>query len=305
MKFSATIFFLTILCLTCTQTGHVLLAEEPRLEETFTREIPLEPGGSLRLNNIIGKIEASGWDTNLVQIQAVKKVRKVSDCAQARKWLDNLEINIKKSGNRVEIETVFPKDIKFDSNDSWFKVLYKMCRFHESCEEGDGLPLGVLYRIKLPRNTDVSLYNAVGEIEVRDLNGNLEAKSVIGSIDLLRVSGDLRADISIGEITLKEVRGSVTAETGAGEIKAVFDQVEEGKNIDLSMFLGEIKLTLPPSLAADLDLSVGFGSLDLDFPTSNIEGKLRKRKIKGKINGGGSRIKVRSSLGEVKITELP
>jgi len=304
MKFSPTIFFLTILCLTSPQTGHVLLAGEPRLEETFTREIPLEPGGSLRLNNIIGKIEVCGWDKNTVQIKAVKQVRKVFDRLEAQKLMDEMEIKINKSGDRVEIETVFPRHIQIDGNDGWLKVLYKISRFPESCE-GEWVPLAILYEIKLPRNTDVNLYTAIGEIEVCDMDGDLEVKSVIGSLDLLRLEGDLRADLSIGEIKLKQVRGSVTADAGTGEIKAVFDQVEEGKNIDLSLLLGDIRLTLPASLAADLDISTGLGALDLDFPTSNIEGKLRKRKIKGKINGGGPQITVRSSLGQVKIKELP
>ena len=61
---------------------------------------------------------------------------------------------------------------------------------------------------------------------------------------------------------------------------------------------------MSPALAADLDLSVGFGTLEVDFPKSDIEGKVYKRKIKGKINGGGPRIRARSSLGEVKITKL-
>jgi len=304
MKFTRILLLLIILCLASSQAGPPLLAGEPQLEESFTREIPLAPGGSVCLNNVIGKIEVCGWDEDMVQIQAVKQVRKGFDRPEAQKLMDEMEIKTRKSGQRVEIETIFPRRIRVDLDDCWLKVLYKMSRLNGSWE-GDRLPLSVSYEIKLPRNTDLVLYTAIGEIKVSDLEGDLEVKSVLGSLDIRRLTGNLKADLSLGEIELREVRGSVTAETGAGEIKAVFDRVEEGNEIDLSTFLGEINLTLPSSLAADLNISTGIGELDLDFPADDIDGKVYKRRVKGKINGGGPEIKARTSLGHVEIRKLP
>ncbi|HUU28630.1 MAG TPA: DUF4097 family beta strand repeat-containing protein [archaeon] len=299
------LFFLpiTFFCLIAIQPCPTLIAAES-FEEEFAREIEFEPGGSFSLDNVCGRIEVSGWDQNKVQIQAVKKVSKVSSQKKAQKWLDRIEIRIDQEGSSIKIETKFPKKFSPNLRDSeferhWFlKTLSWLSDF--SCRKSQ---LEVNYKVMLPRVTDVNLDNNLGKIEVRDLEGDITAKVDLGEIRMYELTGNLKAQADLGSITMEGINGSVTANTDLGSISMDLEKLDPDQNIKLSSELGSISLGLPQTIAADLDLSTELGSIKLDFPVT-VQGEISKHRVKGKINGGGPLIKISTELGRVKIKEL-
>ena len=63
---------------------------------------------------------------------------------------------------------------------------------------------------------------------------------------------------------------------------------------------GNVSLEVPSDLAADVDLHTSDGHIDLDLPVA-AEGKVRENEIRGKLNGGGSQLTIRTGDGSIHL----
>jgi len=273
MRYLTCVFsFLAVCCLAGVQPGPGLLAAESPIKEEFKRDIPLEPGGSISLENVLGDVELSGGDGNLVEIQAVKQIRgrlsSGSDWGVDRKWLKEIEIKIEQSGNRVEIKTDIPRNKTF-----W--DYFDDLSFRRPAMVVD-------YRIKLPRRTNVNVKTVSGKLVIKDLEGEVEAYTVNGEIEMKEVSGALKAGTVNGSIDI-----------GLREDAGI-------KDMDLTTVNGSITLGLPASAAAEVDLSAVVGTINLEFPVTT-QGDVSGKNIRGKIGGGGPSIKIGTINGNINV----
>ncbi len=273
MRYLICVFsFLAVYCLASVQTGPGLLAAESQIKEEFKKEVPLEPGGSVSLENVLGDVELSGGDGNLVEIQAVKQIRgrlsSGSDWGVDRKWLKEIEIKIEQSGNQVEIKTEIHRNKTFwDYFDDIF------CR----------RPAMVVdYRINLPRRTNVNVKTVSGKLVIKDLEGEVEAYTVNGGIEMKEVSGALKAGTVNGPIDI-----------GLREDAGI-------KDMDLTAVNGSISIGLPASAAAEVDLSTVSGSINLEFPVT-AQGDVSGKNIRGKIGSGGPLIRLNTINGDINV----
>jgi DUF4097 and DUF4098 domain-containing protein YvlB len=131
---------------------------------------------------------------------------------------------------------------------------------------------------------------------------SLHLKSTQGNLDVDGVHGEIEAASTQGEIKLMNVAGSVVASTSNGSIKVVMDRVDPGKNLSFSSHNGDVDVTLPADLKANVKLRSLHGEIYSDFevqlgaPVSTTspggsQGRFRvelDRTITGKINGGGT-----------------
>ncbi len=63
---------------------------------------------------------------------------------------------------------------------------------------------------------------------------------------------------------------------------------------------GSVSLEVPGDLAADVDLHTSDGHIDLDMPVTT-EGKIRQNEVRGKLNGGGSLLTIRTGDGSIHL----
>jgi DUF4097 and DUF4098 domain-containing protein YvlB len=63
---------------------------------------------------------------------------------------------------------------------------------------------------------------------------------------------------------------------------------------------GNVTLEVPADLAADVDLHTSDGHIDLEFPVTT-EGKIRENEVRGKINGGGNLVTIRTGDGSIHL----
>jgi hypothetical protein len=102
--------------------------------------------------------------------------------------------------------------------------------------------------VKVPRRTSVSASTVnEGEIIVRGVEGEME----LGNVN--------------GPITATDVAGSVVAHTTNGDVKVSFTSVKADKSMSFVTFNGDVDVTFPPDLKADLRLSVGQGDIYTDY----------------------------------------
>jgi len=115
-----------------------------------------------------------------------------------------------------------------------------------------------------------------GELHVRTGDGRIGVRGRLESLNLH--TGD----------------GSITAEVMPGSKVASSWRVETGD--------GSVTLRLPSDVAADLDAHTGDGSLTVDLPLN--ETQREKHSVKGRLNGGGPLITIRSGDGSVRVGRI-
>ena len=156
-----------------------------------------------------------------------------------------------------------------------------------------------------------------GSIKVEGAAG-LEASTGSGSISAASVAGPTKATSGSGSITIAQSgKGDVTASASSGGIRltgvdgaARVNSSSGSITIDgrpsgpwaLHASSGGITMTVPPDAAFNLDARTNSGSIDSAHPvTMEVTGKIDKRRIAGKVRGGGPLIEVSCSSGSIRI----
>lgn len=141
-----------------------------------------------------------------------------------------------------------------------------------------------------------------GSIRVGNTDGPVEVRTSGGSITLARIRGSVTARTSGGGITIEDATGSVDASTSGGSIKARLSgqMVADSK---LSTSGGGITVSMGPNVAADLDARASGGGVSSDLPIT-IQGTMDDDELRGKINGGGPKLTLRTSGGGIRVKSL-
>lgn len=104
------------------------------------------------------------------------------------------------------------------------------------------------FKIEVPRNTHVVVTNGYGgEVNINDLSGDIEVKSLNG------------------EITLRDISGGALVETMNGEISARITQLHADKPLSFTSMNGEIDLHIPTDAQATVRLRTQNGAILTDF----------------------------------------
>jgi hypothetical protein len=141
---------------------------------------------------------------------------------------------------------------------------------------------------------NIRIVTSGGNIEMSDLKGTVRATTSGGSVRGENISADLTTETSGGNISLKDLSGSVTAYTSAGNLEVSMRSVS--KNIKLGNSAGSIRLQLPKNAGMDLVLTGD----EINAPAlTGFSGKQDKRRIDGRLNGGGASVRADSNSGNI------
>ncbi|MBN1224190.1 MAG: DUF4097 family beta strand repeat protein [Candidatus Aminicenantes bacterium] len=282
------------------------------IDDTITKSFAVEPGGTLNIETARGSIEVRAVAGSSVDIEVIRKVR-TSDTDKAKKIFDDFRIDFNQSGNDV-----FVKAEKKYRESIWDKIWNR---------------LNVKYIVTVPRKYNVKLKTSggsiavdglTGEVDVKTSGGSLKLNSIIGpvigrtsggsirigevqgdvdvhtsggSIGIECVTGTVDADTSGGGITVNEVRGSIQANTSGGSIKATLTRQPDA-DCRLTTSGGSVTVYLNGDIAVDVDAGTSGGSVHTEFPVT-LTGKIDKKKLKAKINGGGPLLYLHTSGGSI------
>jgi Toastrack DUF4097 len=142
---------------------------------------------------------------------------------------------------------------------------------------------------------------------------NLRITATHGSVLVEAVEGELEITSLDGPVTLTNVSGSVVANTHDGDLRAVMTGVTAQKAMAFTSFDGDVDVTLPSSIKANLKLHSAdgdvFTNFDLDIkptPPAAPQGKGRGRVVSnagtyGLVNGGGVEFQITSFNGNVYV----
>ena len=140
---------------------------------------------------------------------------------------------------------------------------------------------------------------------------NLRITATHGSVLVETVEGELEITALDGPVTLTNVSGSVVANTHNGDLRAVMTGVTAQKAMGFTSYDGDVDVTLPSSIKANLRLHSAdgdvFTNFDLDIkpaPPVSPQGKGRSRIVAGtygSVNGGGVDFTISSNEGNVYV----
>lgn len=132
-----------------------------------------------------------------------------------------------------------------------------------------------------------------------------------GTIRLLYTGGPTRLTSGGGDIVVRQAAAPVNAETTSGDITITVDPVLKTSAMQAKTGKGNVILNVDPRFGADIDATIITSDPNADTFVSDIagltvnrsqvSGKTRVRAT-GKINGGGQRVVLQATDGDIRIT---
>lgn len=157
-----------------------------------------------------------------------------------------------------------------------------------------GMPLEDSIRIRIPMDLPLTInggrgamFNA-GVIELKDMRAEVEVSNTMGNVNLLNVTGPINVKVAQGDVTAKfvqPVKGPISLVAAMGAVDVAFPK-NFGANVDVKSAMGNI-------YAAD----------EFQFEKSTEEPRSTPmgNAVKGKMNGGGQDVILKTSLGDIYI----
>jgi hypothetical protein len=201
-------------------------------------------------------------------------------------------------------------------------------RRSDRADRSDGMK-----RLDLPGNAGLDVTEEDNVVTIKTSSMNRPADLVItvprrsslrlkcmndGDIHVEQVDGEIDANNLNGRITLKNVSGSVVAHSLNGAVFATIDRIDSGKPMSFSTLNGDIDVTLPDNLKANVRMKTDNGEIYSDFEVkliagASVEGNNSGRQpdgsyhlrfdhaLRGTINGGGPEFQFTSFNGQIYI----
>ncbi|MGD9344236.1 MAG: DUF4097 family beta strand repeat-containing protein [Candidatus Aminicenantes bacterium] len=138
-----------------------------------------------------------------------------------------------------------------------------------------------------------------------------------GEVLIENITGAIEADNYNGTVTLKGISGSVLAHTYNGAVTVIFTKIDPDKPMSFSTWNGDVDVTFPATLKANVKMKSEMGDVYSDFdvqvrqtPEKVVEDEREEgggykisfeKAIYGSINGGGPEYQFKTYHGDIFI----
>lgn len=300
-------------------------AEPQRGDNQFTEEIDrtvkMDKDGKFEIENISGDITVTTWNQSEARIKATK-IARAYDKDEAAEALEQVQVEIDARSGDVYVHTDYPDNRGRRWGDNNFQV-------------------SVIYEITIPAQSSLRAKSVSGNLQVSDINGEVDVRSVSGTVllsdissrtrassvsgnvearnlngesDLQSVSGNVQATLAVGDMEASSTSGrvelrDVTAErlfakSVSGTIRFEGPIMKSGR-YEIESMSGGIRMTIPEESGFDLRANTFSGSINSDLPIT-IQGNRssrqgRNKRLDGTVNGGGANIELSTFSGSIDI----
>ena len=250
-----------------------LLAALPASADEWSKTYNINGKPDLRIETSDANIRVNTWDQNTIEAKVITTHYKIGD--------GGIRVEEHQNGDSVEIEVRYPHhNFNFEWGNHRVDII-----------------------IQMPRQGRANLHTGDGKIEVDGLKGEMDLRTGDGTVILDGVDGQLRATTGDGPIRASGRFDELEVKTGDGHVEV---HAHNGSSLAGGWRLetgdGNVTLEIPPDLAADVDLHTNDGHIDLDMPV-NTSGKIRENEVRGKLNGGGSLLTIRTGDGSIHLSK--
>ena len=147
----------------------------------------------------------------------------------------------------------------------------------------NGGNLQVEYTVKVPAGVEVRLTTTNGGITVTGLKGRVFAETTNGGVEARGVTGQLEASTTNGGLDI--------------DLAAVADG-----GVKLECTNGGINVRLPREAKATISASITNGGISSDSLPIDVVGEKSRRRLEGRMNGGGPRLQIEGTNGGITLT---
>jgi DUF4097 and DUF4098 domain-containing protein YvlB len=189
--------------------------------ERIERAVPLQSGGTLKLNNFSGRVEIVGEPRSDVAIVAVRKA--------TRDRLDRIKLDIQSDGKTVAIEAN-KRTAGTDENDNVVETEFT---------------------IRVPQNANLELKVFSSPVQISGVTGTHKVHGFSSDLRLDRVTGPVDAETFSGRIYLAPAAWqdgqSLRAKTFSGDIEVRLPESASG-TVQFDSFSGDVNSDVPLTL---------------------------------------------------------
>lgn len=147
-----------------------------------------------------------------------------------------------------------------------------------------------------------------------DIDGTLPAATPLtvrrssGAVDLHGLEGALDIEQTHGDVQLNAMRGAVRVRVDNGDIDATWAAVPTEGEVDLETQNGTLRITLPASAQAQLDVATEAGrifSQGLAYAERRLQASEAGYQFEGQLGDGGPSIRARTTHGNIVLVARP
>jgi DUF4097 and DUF4098 domain-containing protein YvlB len=192
--------------------------------ERVHKVVPLQPGGSLKLDTFSGHVVITATDDHEVVIDAVRRA--------PRARLNDVKLNVESSGSTVRIQA--------NKRDSFWSI------FGNNVVETD-------FDIKVPRRTNIDVSGFSCSVSVAGVTGSQRVHTFSGLIRLAEVDGPVNAHTFSGNIDVQlsnTVRSpELDLHTFSGDVTMRVADAAAAR-VEFSSFSGDLRTDVPLTLSS-------------------------------------------------------
>jgi predicted Ser/Thr protein kinase len=234
-----------------------------------TQSFPLNADGVFNLDNVKGRIEIDGWNSNVVTVTTAIHGKTGESVAA-------IKIKIDSDPARIAVHTEEPK------GQNGLPLIWAWLRGH-----GD-FGASVDYVVHAPFHAQLTNIKSVnGHIEIEDMTGNINASTVNGSMAAKNAASGLK---------LSTVNGSIDASMSS---------LGDGQTVSLNSVNGEITLSAPDNANATFSAGTVNGGISSEFPALTVKRSPGNNSLKGNLGQGSASVKANTVNGAITIQKIP
>ncbi len=216
-----------------------------------------------------GDVEVAVGSSQQVEVRVVTRGLKIND---------DLQVSGNQSGNRVEL---------------------KLHKIHRNCFGICNQSIRV--EVRVPQESELDINTADGNVKIDGVHGDLQLETKDGEVRVHDGEGLLHASSGDGNMNVDGRFETVSLRTGDGNIDADLSPASTPRfGWMLRTGDGNLHLRLPDNFGADIDAQSGDGRVSVEFPIT-VSGSRGENSVRGKINGGGIAIELRTGDGEIRV----
>jgi DUF4097 and DUF4098 domain-containing protein YvlB len=162
-----------------------------------------------------------------------------------------------------------------------------------------------------PVSGDLRAHTDAGDVRAGAVGGAAVVETSGGDVRIERIGGVADLRTGGGDIVVKAVGGGFQARTDGGDVRVAVLSREPRGGISIRNGGGDVTLTLPADIRAEVSLEVSDCSdaseafIRSDFPEIAVTRKSGESRASGSLNGGGPRIVIRTTSGTIRLRKGP
>ncbi|MGB7926413.1 MAG: DUF4097 family beta strand repeat-containing protein [Pyrinomonadaceae bacterium] len=238
--------------------------------QDFQKTYQLSADASISIRNVSGNVIVTGYDGQQITVNGIKEGRD----------RDLVQIEDLSNDSRLELRTRYPRNCRCDAS----------VRFEVR------VPRSIRYRFD-------ELSSASGDIEARDVTGNVRINTASGDVLVQNVTGRVDASTASGRMNVRGVAGTVTANSASGDVDVEMTSLDGNQRMEFSSASGDVNVRLPTNVDAEVELSSATGEVKTNFPLAvESERYGPGQRARGRLGNGSRRLQISSASGNVSLT---